>query len=121
MIKYDVESARGTRAPGEVPTNMAWVDVKRVREAFVALEKVITTVVPDCEERAHLLRQIDTAGIVSEALVVRHNRNGSLLGATPLGDMEATLRCAQRNPEQFKSFDVDGLRKAVAALKKASR
>lgn len=118
MNKYDPEFARGKRAPGPVPTRDAWQDVKRLRLVAQALDAALANVLPDAEESTTVRTNIDVNLAYAEALIHRYSRTGAPVDQSDLADMEATLRLAAKNPEQFKAFDVEGLRKAALAIRK---
>lgn len=117
--KYDPDNSRGVRAPGPIPTRSAWTDIKRVRDAGVRLEKLLQTLLPDGSEKEHILTNIDSLLCHAEAVIHRNDRVGIPEDQSELRDIEATLRLATSYPEQFKAFDVSGLRKRAELLRKA--
>jgi hypothetical protein len=118
LTKYDPEYARGVRAPGAVPTRSAWLDVQALRKAALAYEKTLERILPEGMEINTVRANFDAVASYAEVVVMRYDRSGPPENQSDVADMEATLRMAAKNPEQFRAFDVDGLKKAAAALRK---
>lgn len=114
MNKSDSDYARGLRGPGPVPGRGAWANILEIRKCVLTLEKKLKITLLDCEEKDFCLVQLDQVGAYAEQIITRYDRNGPPEGHSDLGDMEATLRLAAKNPDQFKAFDVAGLKAAVA-------
>jgi hypothetical protein len=72
----------------------------------------------DTEERKTILSAIDQASCYTEGVIQRYDRNGPVETQSELQDMEAVIRMATKYPEQFKTFDTDGIKKVVASQKK---
>jgi len=117
-FKYDKEYSRGKRAPGPVPTRDAWDDIKRLRAAASGLEDTMANVLPDADESTTVRVAFDTIMGYAESVIIRYSRTGPPSDQSELADMEAVLRLAARNPKQFEGFDIKGLEKAAAALRK---
>lgn len=113
-MKLDPDYAHGPRAPDPTPGVGAWNTIQEVRRLGHMLERKLKLTLLPGEETDFVLLQLDMVVNQAEALVRRHDRNGPAVGNTELEDMQATLRLAAKNPEQFKMFDVKGLKAAVA-------
>lgn len=118
MNENDPDYSRGARQPGAFPGRAAWQNIQAIRSAALRLQKLLGTVLIDCEAKTHCLGQVDAAAAFAEILVLRFDRNGPPVDQTELNDMEATLRLAHRYPDHFKAFDVGGLKKQADALRK---
>jgi hypothetical protein len=94
------------------------LNILEIRKAALFLEKRLIAVLLDSPEKDHCLRSFDAAICHAEAIILRYDRNGPPEVASELGDMEATIRLAQKYPGHFKAFDVEGLIKQAAALRK---
>ena len=73
---------------------------------------------PNSSESVSIIDQLDTILSYTEVVIARHDRDGAPADQTELNDMEACLRLAAKHPEQFKAFDVAGLKKQATALRK---
>lgn len=113
----DPDYSRGVRAPGPIPGRGAWLAVQTVRKLVLALDKFLRATLLESDAKTTILGQIDLVGAYAEALILRQDRNGPPEGSTELSDMEACLRLADKNPGQFKAFDLEGLRGKIAILK----
>lgn len=113
----DPDYARGVRAPGPIPGRGAWINVQAIRKAVLFLYKLANITLLESEAKTALLGQIDAVGAYAEVLVLRQDRSGPAEGSTDLSDMEATLRLAAKSPDQFKAFDLEGLKAKVALIK----
>ena len=117
----DPDYARGRQQPGPVAGRGAWITVQNIRRLVLSLDKFLRIAVLDSEAKTTLLGQLDMFGSYAEGLVLRQDRNGPPENQSELGDMEAVLRMAEKNPGHFKSFDVAGLKAKVATLRGESR
>lgn len=116
-MKNDPNKARGAFAPGPCAARGAWANILDIRRAALPLENKIRVLMVDTEEKDHALLMFDAALCYVEAILNRYDRNGGPEGLTDLGEMEATLSLARKNPEQFKMFDLEGLKKMAAKLR----
>ena len=114
----DPDYKRGVRGPGPVPGRGAWNSVKELRRLTLALEKFMRMALLDSDEKRACLTMIDQASCYAESVIQRYDRNGPVETQSELQDMEATLRLAAKYPDQFKAFDVEGMKKATSAQKK---
>ncbi len=118
LTKYDPDYARGARGPAPAIGRGAWQNILEVRKAALMLEKKLKAFLFDSEERDRCLLELDAVLVYAEGLIARYDRSGPPEVQTELGDMEATLRLASKFPEHFKAFDVDGLKKQAAGLRR---
>lgn len=116
-MKNDPNRARGALAPGPSAHRGAWANIQDIRRAAMPLENKVRILLIDGEEKDHALLMFDAALCYIEAIINRYDRNGGPEGLTELGEMEATLSLARKNPDQFKAFDLEGLKKKAAALR----
>lgn len=116
-MKNDPNRARGAQAPGPSAHRGAWANIQDIRKAALPLENKIRILLVDGEEKDHALLMFDAALCYVEAIINRYDRNGGPEGLTDLGEMDATLSLARKNPEQFKAFDLEGLKRAAAKLR----
>lgn len=116
--KYDSDYARGNRGPHPVPGRGAWLNILDIRKAGLMLEKKIEAILLESPEKEHCLRDLDRTLVFAESVVLRYDRNGPPESQSEIGDMEATLRLAIKYPDHFKSFDLEGLKRETAALRK---
>lgn len=116
-MKNDPNKARGALAPGPCAARGAWSNILDIRRAALPLENKIRILLVDTEEKDHAVLMLDAALCYVEAIINRYDRNGGPEGLTDLGEMEATLSLARKNPEQFKMFDLEGLKKMAAKLR----
>lgn len=114
----DIDFLFGKRRPGPVPTKSARQDQERVNKAADIFFKTLLGACPKEQASPVIERMVhDTMGLV--ALIPAHDRVGIPEGQTDLTDMEATIRLATKFPEQFKAFDLAGLKKEAMAKRKA--
>jgi hypothetical protein len=114
----DPDYKRGVRGPGPVPGRGAWNSIRELRRLTLQLEKFLRITLLDIEERRSILSAIDQASCYAEAVIQRYDRNGPTETQSELQDMEAVIRMATKYPEQFKTFDTEGIKKVVATQKK---
>ncbi len=88
-----------------------------MRKAALPLENKLRVHLLDGDDKDHALHMLDAALCYAEALICRFDRNGPPEGLNDLGEMEATLRLALKNPGQFAAFDLEGLKAAIALAK----
>lgn len=114
----DPDYSRGLRAPGPVPGRGAWITVQNIRKATLALEKQLRASLLDSAEKDFCINQLDMVSSYAEALIARFDRNGPPENQSELGDAEATLRFAAKNPVQFKTVDIAGLKSSLEGLRR---
>jgi hypothetical protein len=115
-MKFDPDLAHGPRAPLPTPGVGAAASMEEISKlGHMLLRKVGFTLLPG-EEKDACMIALDQAISYAKTLVARHDRNGPKVGNTELEDMQSTLRLAAKNPDQFKAFDVKGLKAAVDKL-----
>jgi hypothetical protein len=116
----DPDYARGLRAPFPIPGRSGWANVQQIRRKVLELDKLLRALLMDSPAKTFLLGNLDSLGAHAEMLLLRFDRNGPPVDQSELNDMEATIRLAAKYPESFKAFDLDGLKKNAAALRKKS-
>jgi len=114
----DIDFLFGKRRPGPVPTKSARQDQERVNKVAEAFFKTLLAACPK-EQAAPVIERMahDTLGLI--ALIPAHDRVGIPDGQSDLTDMEATIRLATKFPDQFKAFDLAGLKAKAMTMRKA--
>ena len=115
-MKFDPDLSCGPRAPDPTPGAGAWISIQEVRKLGHMLQRKLGFTLLAGDEKDACLLALDQALVYAETLIARHDRNGPKVGNTELEDMKATLRLAAKNPENFKGFDVKGLKAEVDRL-----
>jgi hypothetical protein len=116
--KYDPDYARGVRGPGSIPGRGAWLNILDIRKAALMLEKKLTAILMDSDEKEHCLRQLDATVLLAEGIILRYDRNGPPENDSELFRAEAALRWILDHPAEYKGVDVEGHRKLIALLRK---
>lgn len=120
-MKFNEDLAVGPRAPDPTPGLACWTNIEEVRKIGHMLQRKLKFLLIDGDEKDHCTLSLDSALMYAEALIRRQDRNGPKVGNTELEDMQAVLRLAAKNPDQFKMFDVKGLKAAVDKLNPAAK
>lgn len=115
----DPDYSRGLRAPGPVLGRGAWITIQNIRKATLGLEKLLRVALLDSAEKDFCINQLDMLSTYAEGLIARFERNGPPENQSELGDAEAMLRFAAKNPDHFKGIDLAGLKAAVEAARRA--
>lgn len=113
----DLDYAHGNRQPPATPGRSAHANVASLRRHVLAVEKFLKAVLLESPQKERCLGRIDEAAAYAESLIYRFDRNGPPVDQTELSDLEAVLRVADKNKDQFRAIDLDGLKQKVKALR----